>query len=551
MIKRNRSGKQRSNALLALTLGLCLNMAGCGPEVTDVAEKATTRSTVETTSTSDRLLTLRDRDGNPLAAAMVSVHLDERRRLTRFTNAAGQIDLNSLTGDLSAAELRYPGLAPQTVDLTSEKTDITLAEDPDFLRTLPSSEWLALLPEGDRKREFTVNCGTCHEISYDRIMLDGHPRSTDEWYAAFAMMRAMDAYEVIPPDFDDQRYSAWLAENLSAERIATLRPAAPANAAQLSNIEITEYVLPEEGSLPHDLVTGPDGRLWITAFFYDELWALDPDNGEIERFIVDDREEVNAQPRALKFDDNGILWLVNGGTESVLRLDPATGDYAEIPVGMYAHSIDIDPNGDIWVNDYFAAEERVAKVAAADNAVTVFPVPPAKRPASEGLPLPYGLQVDAQGRLYSTQLAAGTLVRFDTTTGKGTLFEMPLANSGPRRPGLGNNQGLWIPEFNTGHVAYFEPTTEVFERVALGSSSIGLYDVEVNQANNDIWATGSLASTLIRYRADIGSVLTVPLPTEPAYTRHIAVDEASGDVWTAYSSLPAAIPRVARLRFLE
>jgi hypothetical protein len=43
----------------------------------------------------------------------------------------------------------------------------------------------------------------------------------------------------------------------------------------------------------------------------------------------------------------------------------------------------------------------------------------------------------------------------------------------------------------------------------------------------------------------------VPLPTEPAYTRHLAVDEATGEVWTAYSSLPAATPRVARLRFLK
>jgi len=260
---------------------------------------------------------------------------------------------------------------------------------------------------------------------------------------------------------------------------------------------------------------------------------------------------VNAQPRALEFDDDGTLWVVNGGTEAVLRFDPSSGDYEEIPVGMYAHSLDIDPAGDIWVNDYFAAEERIARIAAEDSTVTTLAVPPARRPASEGLPLPYGLQVDRAGRLYSTQLAANTLVRYDTRSGEGTLFEMPAANSGPRRPGLDSADGLWIPEFNTGYLAYFDPDRERFERVRLGSSALGLYDVEVNQANNDIWTTGSLASTLIRYRHGDGSILSVPLPTEPAYTRHIAVDEATGDVWTAYSSLPAATPRVARLRFLD
>ena len=136
-------------------------------------------------------------------------------------------------------------------------------------------------------------------------------------------------------------------------------------------MEITEYELPESDSLPHDLVIGPGGRIWITAFFYDELWALDPASGSIERFSADDRPDVNAQPRALEFDAEGTLWVVNGGTEAVLRFDPGTGTYEEIPVGMYAHSLDIDPAGDIWVNDYFAAEERIARVAASDGPVLV------------------------------------------------------------------------------------------------------------------------------------------------------------------------------------
>jgi streptogramin lyase len=217
---------------------------------------------------------------------------------------------------------------------------------------------------------------------------------------------------------------------------------------------------------------------------------------------------------------------------------------------MYAHSIDLGPAGEVWVNDYFAAKERLAKVDPADDSVTIVPVPEAGRPASEGLPLPYGLQVDSLGRVYSTQLAANTLVRYDSRDGSADLWEMPAANSGPRRPGLDPENGLWIPEFNTGHIALFDPESEEFSRVKLGDPSTGLYDIEVNQANGDIWATGSLASTLIRYVPDTGEILTVPLPTEPAYTRHIAVDEETGDVWTAYSSLPPADPRVVRLRFL-
>ena len=296
------------------------------------------------------------------------------------------------------------------------------------------------------------------------------------------MMRAMDAYEVIPPDFDDEEYAAWLSENLGAGPVGTLSPRTPAHADALSRIEITEFALPESGSLPHDLVMGPDGRIWITAFFHDELWALTPETGAIERFPVDARPEVNAQPRALEFGSDGILWLVNGGTESVLRFDPTTGDYEEINVGMYAHSIDLGPAGEIWINDYFAASERLATIDPSERSVTVVPVPEARRPASEGLPLPYGLQVDSLGRVYSTQLAANTLVRYDSRDGSTALWEMPSENSGPRRPGLDPADRLWIPEFNTGHIALFEPDEETFTRVRLGDASTGLYDIEVNQA---------------------------------------------------------------------
>lgn len=535
--------------LLAILVAAPL-ISACADQAANDAAPDVSASAAEVRANS--ILTVKDTDGKPLGGAMVSVQVDENRRLTRFTDASGRVDLSEMSASNSFLSISFPGKESQQLQESTPPDAVALADDEEFRRHLPSNRWLELLPAEDpRKREFTVNCGTCHEVSHDRVTIYGVPRTKDQWLAAIAMMRAMDAYEVIPPDFDDDAYAAWLAEHFNAEAIETLTPQTPSDLEQLSRIEITEYALPESGSLPHDLVNGPDGRIWITAFFYDELWALSPSSGAIERFPVDTRAEVNAQPRALEFDDEGILWLVNGGTESVLRFDPETGAYREINVGMYAHSIDLGPAGEVWVNDYFAAEERLAKVNPVDDSVTLVPVPEAQRPATEGLPLPYGLQVDSRGRVYSTQLAANTLVRYDSRDGSADLWEMPATNSGPRRPGLDPSDGLWIPEFNTGHIALFRPETEEFSRVKLGDPSTGLYDIEVNQANGDVWTTGSLASSLIRYVPNTGEVLTVPLPTEPAYTRHIAIDEHTGDVWTAYSSLPAAEPRVVRLRFLQ
>jgi virginiamycin B lyase len=230
-----------------------------------------------------------------------------------------------------------------------------------------------------------------------------------------------------------------------------------------------------------------------------------------------------------------------------VRLNPETRDFQTFKVGMYPHDIVLDSAGNAWVNDYFAKQERIARVAARDGKVTVIPLPSAPRPASEGVPLSYGLQVDAKDRLWSTQLAANTLIRYDIATGESKLYPMPEANSGPRRTAVGPDGRIWIPEFNTGFLACFDPATERFERFDTGLGASGVYDVAVDMRSGDVWLGAALASELIRFDIRTKRFTHYPLPTEPAYMRHLAVDPANGDVWTAYSSLPTAVPKIARL----
>lgn len=488
-----------------------------------------------------------DADGAPVKAAWVTA-VSESRRVTVFSNANGEFALPD--PDASSLEVRAIGKGTATLASPTNGVRVALETADDPFAQVPSSYWLALLPEGFERQEFVLNCGTCHEIGKDRIALNGQFRDEAAWMAGIAMMRAIDVYSVLPPDFDDGWYASWLAEHLGEDKISALALPKPPADDLLERIVFTEYELPQADSLPHDLVIGPDGLVWITAFFYDQMWALDPVDGSYRKIDIDDDPDVVAQARALKFGDDGRLWIVNGGTNAVIRLDTETGEYEEFDVQMYAHSLDLDTKGNVWVNDYFAKQERVAKVDAKTGEVTIIGVPEANRPASEGIPLPYGLQVDKQDRLYSTQLAANTLVVYDTNTGDAELFEMPEENSGPRRPGIGPDGALWIPEFNTGYITRFDPESEEFERVDLGLPTMGAYDIEVDQNSGAVWITGSLDSSLFRYDPASGRIDRIPFPTEPAFTRHLAIDKDNGDVWSAYSSLPAATPRVVRVQIL-
>lgn len=493
-----------------------------------------------------------DAAGPATAGAMVTARdLDSGIETTVFSGADGGFRLGPLPAGRYEVAAKTPAAAAPAQELALPRDATTpirlaLAPDPGFARAVPSAAWLTLLPEGPMKREFVLNCGSCHEISHDRVMRGDAPRSVEDWSAAIALMRAIDVYGLTPPDFDDAHYAAWLAEHLDAEAVASLRPAAPAQGPVLG-ARFTEYPVPKTPSLPHDLVLGPEGRVWITAFYQNVLWALDPGSGAVETFPVNEQPDVMGQVRALAFDEDGALWTLLGGTESVVRLDPGSGALQSFPVGMYPHSIELDSTGGIWFNDYLSPNKRIGRLDPAGGEIEVFEIPGVALGEGEGLPLLYGLQVDRHDVVWGTMLAANKLFRFDPASGETALYDMPAANSGPRRPGLGPDGALWIPEFNTGTLARFDPETETFRRYPLGADTLGPYDVAVDPRRGHVWAAAALGSALIRFDPASERVDTFPFPTEPAYPRHIAIDPESGDVWTTYSSMPDATPKIVRL----
>lgn len=482
----------------------------------------------------------------PAKGALVTVTDSRRIATTVYAGTDGRFSV-AVDGEPVSIRARLPGHADATLPY-SAGTDVTLELAPaaDVPGTLPSSAWLSLLPEGPEKRTFILVCASCHEVGATRVTKQGQIRNEARWRDAIAMMKALDAYKLIPDSFTADKYAPWLAQHLSPERIATLKPVAGSAPPADTKARIQEFPLPNETELPHDVLVDPSGQIWVTAFWGSEMWLLDPRTGKYEIYEVAASKSPSAQVRALEFDQKGMLWIVLGGTQSIVRLDPKTREYKTFPVGMYAHDIAIDSKGDVWINDYFSRPERIAHLATRTGKVKYYRLPSAGMPKADGMPLPYGLNIDAQDRLWSTQLAGNTLVRFDTRTKKAKLYRMPEGISGPRRNAIGLDGSIWIPEFNTGAITRFDPATEKFERFPLGDSALGPYDATTDPTDGSLWITGSLASSLVRFDPKMRSVEHYPLPTEPAYSRHVQIDPKSGDVWTAYSSLPTAVPRVVR-----
>jgi len=494
-----------------------------------------------------------DADGKGLAGVMVTAtEMDSGIAVTEFTDSDGRYALEGLrpgTYRVSARRLGFGAVAAHVGRLAGdgETLDLRLSRNPAFVRDLPSAHWMSLLPEGDMRREFLINCTSCHEIGHPRITKNERIRDEALWAEAIEMMRAIDVYGLTPPDFDDAKYAKWLTAHLTESAAAELTPPEPVSKT-VAKARYTEYPVPKSPSLPHDLVVGPDRRIWVTAFFHDDMWALDPESGAVEIFHVNATPDTLAQVRAVEFDRKGRLWALLGGTEAAVRLDIETGAYETFDVGMYAHSLDLDSAGNIWVNDYFGKPERIGVVDVESGELETFDIPSANLSEAAGLPLPYGLQVSSDNVVWVTMIAANTLVGYDIESGKAKLYEMPTPNSGPRRPAIGPGGAVWIPEFAAGKLASVAAATETFTEYDLGSPTVGPYDVEVDQQSGIVWISGSLSSSIFRFDPANGEMREYPWPTEPGYIRHIAIDPETGDVWSAYSSLPAAKPKIVRLQ---
>lgn len=490
-------------------------------------------------------------EGAPLQGAMVTAHDPKSEiSITVFSRADGGYRIDGLSAGNYELGAKLTGKQFTSASLMlgegDEKRDFSGEPDDDYRQVLSSAAFLSLLPEGDMKREFLLNCASCHEVSQPRIMPGGIARTEAQWAQAITLMRSIDVYGLTPPDFIDAEVAKWLAQHLNAEAIARLTPP-PAPSGATLGARITEYPVPLHPSLPHDLVLGPAGRVWVTAFYNNVIWALDPKTSAIQSYPVNEKPSVMGQVRALSFDRDGMLWVLLGGSESLVRLNPSDGSIKTFPVGMYPHSIEVDSSGKLWFNDYISAGERLGSIEPESGELEIFKMPSAGLSEREGLPLLYGLVIDQDDVLWGTMLAANKLFSFDTRSRTSKLYDMPVANSGPRRPGIAPDGSVWIPEFNTGTATRFDPKTETFSRTSLGLSTTGPYDIAVDPTSGHVWSAASLGSAMVRIDPASGARDVYPFPTEPSYPRHIAIDAVTGDVWTTYSSMPDAEPKIVRI----
>ena len=524
---------------VSMLVPICILAAFAGPPGFDVTGRVTTAG------------------GAPVPHAIVTARdLGRRITIAGTTDAAGRYRLDGLSegtyrmavyGDgteLAVRDSLRLGIG-SVIDMQAS-TRVTQ-------RARVSSEVLNLLPDGEEKRRFVLDCTGCHQLDERVAGLNGTSRSVDGWDEAITRMLryagATTGFPVISAHRDARSTAEWLSRHLASASTGPgeARPERQRGQSPIpARAIITEYELPLPQDLPHDVALTKGGRVVITGMMSHQMYVLDPATGSLETVAI---PVQRANPRALEIDADGDWWVLLGAPMKLARYRPAGGAWTTWDIGVYPHSVALDRAGRAWFNGHFTRDpELIGFVSPADSTVTQVALPSHPTMASgPGGPIPYELRVAPDGRVWTSELLGNRLIAHTPGTTQFEVFEMPLPHSGPRRFDFDARGTAWIPAYAANALVRLDPATRAFRTHPLPVADAVPYVVRVDTLRGRIWVGTSAADAVFAFDPENGRWATYPLPSRGALVRHMAVDPESGDVWLAYGASPGIPARVARL----
>ena len=490
----------------------------------------------------------------PLAGVQVVARSVSSRMATGvITDAQGRYTLPLPPG--ADVRVQLGGLewtAPHRDSVRSGgRLDITASAVGGAARTHPSSSWLGLLPDGDDKRKFILDCTGCHQFNESRALQNGQPRPAAQWATDVARMLgfagASSNFPVIAADRNPEAtglfvYTA-VQRNLARLVDGSSRPPAVPPAAAT----ITEYDMPVAQDLPHDVAVDSSGQIVVTGMFSHRMFVLNPATGSVTETPI---PVPNANPRAVELDARGNWWVLLGNPRQVARYDVATREWKTFPIGMYPHSVAVAPEGNsAWFNGHFTKKPiQMGRLDARTGEVQRFDAPDHPVLSDAGGPVPYEQRLAPDGTVWMSELIGNRIISLDPRTGKFATYDLPTANSGPRRFDIDRSGVLWIPAYSGNALVRFDPKTAQFTEFALPVSDAVPYIARVHPRTGDIWLGTAAADAVFRFEPGSRRFTRYPVITRGATMRHMAIDPRSGDVWIAYGASPAIHPsRIARL----
>lgn len=291
-------------------------------------------------------------------------------------------------------------------------------------------------------------------------------------------------------------------------------------------------VLP--GEHPHDVAPAADGeRVWYTAQRAGALGLLDPATGNFATIPLGE----GSAPHGVIVGPDDAAWVTDGGLNAIVRVDAETGEASVWPLAGPNANLNtavFDHDGVLWYTGQNGIVGRLDPATTPPGTALV----PMPAPRGQG---PYGIAITPGNDVYFASLAGnylGRIVRGEDGTFTLEAIEPPTPGQGTRRVWSDSEGVIWTSEWNAGQVGRYDPATGEWQEWSLPGSNPQAYAVYVD-GRDDVWLSDFGANALVRFDPDTEHFTVLPLPHDSARVRQIL--GRPGEVWGAESGADALV----------
>lgn len=513
-----------------------------------------------------------------------------RFETTRFSNAGGLAQFPRSEGPLRL-RVRKPGFKDQIVDVADgrQSQNLTLALETNALALAeqkPSNAWTAtlsaVLPNADLRKEFMAQCGFCHQQGSAHLRRE---ISAQEWDTTIKRMvrygsrLSSEAQKSLPALLD----AHWKAVNAKPDLV----PEATPWQSHLSAATIRELPVGDSYSQMHDFLAHSNGMVYVGDNLQDRIYEVNPATGAYTVYKIppapgdnlggllagrlrdfpkhETYQGIHSLAESAK---DGHIFITPSYQRRLIEFDPKTKSFTrhQMKKGFYPHTVRIDQQDRVWFT--LALSNQVAMFDRTDGKFTYYDLPfrgymekmtvkmtpfffklikwglPVTNwvkidHVSTGVPLPYGIDITPDGKVWIARLHTDEIASIDSVTGKLTMIPTPL--HAPRRLRADRDGNLWIVMFNESAILRYEPVKgqfTTFDMPVLPKGSDTPYALNVDRKNHQVWVTGTNSDSAQVLDIASGTWRFFPLPRKATFTRDVEFG-ADGQVILSSASFPS------------
>jgi virginiamycin B lyase len=501
-----------------------------------------------------------DSSGKPIRGAVVSAK-SGIKTISRFSQKDGKYEIAVASGTYDVTVEAY-GFAVKKVSVDTAKageTNFSLSPANLSIGRLTGSELESLLPDTAETRLLRSRCIECHSLP---TIVHKRGQTADEWRDFLPQMTHGATDEPFanasPQELDTlsaalEKYfgpkSAYFSQDADASELkAHVKHVEPSDEALRATL--IEYDVPTKISRPHSIEI--DLRTNVAWFGEESFYGNKATrfNLETENFQEYPLLTEKARPHTGAVASDGRYWVAlahSNDPAKVASVDPETGEvkqyYWPEKKTPSAHTLTLDRAENVWFSGGTSGDLWSFDIKKQQFSSHAYPVPAAypKGTMQDWGEIPgeshpaqgrsYDVTVDNEGMVWFSEIAVGTLVKLNPTTGE-TKDIRPEGTVSIRGITVDPQDNLWFGDFlghrfgklnvKTGEVKFFKPPTP----------NATVYGVTYNQTDGTMWFADMSGNNVTRFDPRTEHFTEFPIPARPdrSYARFIGAD-IKGRVW--------------------